>query len=261
MASLLSLPPVLQALLAGALTFTVTALGALCVFFFRRAHSLLLDAMLAAGAGVMLASSFFSLLQPAQEMAIRQGQPAALILCTGFLLGGILLLLADHYFDCRSRSLAPCDARRRDRLLVASITLHNIPEGLAVGAAFGAAAADPTLYHAAWMLAVGIALQNFPEGAAVSLPLHRDGMSRGKAFLLGALSALVEPIAALVGVLLAAGAQALLPLLLAFAAGAMVLVVVSELVPECQRSARPRTMALAVLVGFAVMMTLDVALG
>ena len=144
---------------------------------------------------------------------------------------------------------------------MASITLHNIPEGLAVGAAFGAAAADPTLYHAAWMLAVGIALQNFPEGAAVSLPLHRDGMSRGKAFLLGALSALVEPIAALVGVLLAAGAQALLPLLLAFAAGAMVLVVVSELVPECQRSARPRTMALAVLVGFAVMMALDVALG
>ena len=262
MPTLLTLSPVTQALLATVMTCLITTLGALCVFGFRRGHALLLDAMLAGGAGVMLASSFFSLLEPGLEMARAQGQCAWLVGCAGFLVGGVALLLGEGLFAHLTRCRGCTEVQRRDRLLVASITLHNIPEGLAIGVAFGAATAgDAGLCRAAWMLAVGIGLQNFPEGAAVSLPLHRDGMPRARACFWGFVSALVEPLAGLAGVLLASSARALLPLMLCFAAGAMILVVIAELVPESQRSRAPRRMALATLLGFAIMMALDVALG
>lgn len=263
MDSLFSLPIVVQTLLATGLTCAVTVLGALLVFGFHRGRTMLLDAMLAAGAGVMLASSFFSLLQPGLAMAEALGQRAWLVILLGFLSGGAVLLVGEWLFArlaCLERERSDV---RRSRLLITSITLHNIPEGLAVGVAFGAAASsmDAGLLRAAWMLAVGIALQNFPEGAAVSLPLRRDGMSHGRACWYGFLSAVVEPMAGLVGVLLASAAQALLPFLLAFAAGAMILVVVAELVPESQRSASAQLMTVATMLGFALMMVLDVALG
>lgn len=264
LSELLTLSPLLQALLATLLTWLVTALGAALVLFTRRTHPLLMDALLAFGAGVMLASSYFSLLAPGVEMALVQHQPAWLIIAAGFLCGGGLLLLADHIMQRRTPEfLVSAGSHRRCTLLVASITLHNIPEGLAIGVSFGALAtgATPAALTAAWMLAVGIALQNFPEGAAVSLPLRREGMHRGKAFFYGQLSGAVEPLAAVLGCLLAVHVQSVLPFALAFAAGAMVVVVIAELVPESQRSLRPGLMSLATLLGFAVMMMLDVALG
>ena len=258
MSELLHISPLLQALLATLLTWGVTALGAALVLFTRRTHPLLMDDLLAFGAGVMLASSYFSLLAPSIDMAQELGQLPWLVAAAGFLAGGALLLLADHIM----RHL-PCAGKRRSILLVSSITLHNIPEGMAVGVSFGAlaAGATPAALTAAWMLAIGIALQNFPEGAAVSLPLRREGMHRGKAFFFGQLSGAVEPIAGVLGCLLAVYVQSLLPFLLAFAAGAMVIVVIAELVPESQRSLRPAWMAMATMAGFTVMMILDVALG
>ncbi|MBR6667968.1 MAG: ZIP family metal transporter [Clostridia bacterium] len=258
MSELLHISPLLQALLATLLTWGVTALGAALVLFSRRTHPLVMDALLAFGAGVMLASSYFSLLAPAIDMADALHQPPWLISAVGFLAGGLLLLASDAVL----RQL-PCAGKRRSILLVSSITLHNIPEGMAIGVSFGAlaAAASPAMLTSAWMLAIGIALQNFPEGAAVSLPLRREGFSRRKAFCFGQLSGAVEPVAGVLGCLLALQVQCLLPILLAFAAGAMVTVVIAELIPESQRSARPGLMTLAALMGFSVMMILDVALG
>lgn len=258
MSELLHISPLLQALLATLLTWGVTALGAALVLLTRRTHPLLMDALLAFGAGVMLASSYFSLLAPAIDMAAEIQQLPWLVAAAGFMAGGLLLLLADHIM----RHL-PYSGKRRSILLVSSITLHNIPEGMAVGVSFGALAvgATPAALTAAWMLAIGIALQNFPEGAAVSLPLRREGMTRRKAFFFGQLSGTVEPVAGVLGCLLAVYVQSLLPFLLAFAAGAMVVVVIAELVPESQRNLRPAWMSLATMAGFTVMMILDVALG
>lgn len=264
LSELLTLSPLLQALLATLLTWLVTALGAALVLFTKRTHPLLMDALLAFGAGVMLASSYFSLLAPAIELASGQGQLPWLVAAAGFLCGGLLLMLADHIMAKRTPDfLVSAGNRRRSILLVSSITLHNIPEGLAIGVSFGALSALPTqsALTAAWMLAIGIALQNFPEGAAVSLPLRREGVSRSRAFFFGQLSGAVEPIAAVLGCLLAVYVQSVLPFALAFAAGAMVVVVIAELVPESQRSLRPSLMTLATMAGFAVMMILDVALG
>ncbi len=257
MSELLTYSPLVQALLATLLTWGVTALGAALVLFARRTHPLLMDALLAFGAGVMLASSYFSLLAPGIELATTVRQLPWLITAVGFLCGGLFLLLADRILAASAHS------QRRSTLLIASITLHNIPEGLAVGVGFGALAANPTpaALTAAWMLAIGIALQNFPEGAAVSLPLRREGMSRSKAFFYGQLSGAVEPLSAVAGCLLAVHVQALLPFALSFAAGAMVSVVIAELVPESQRNLRPSLMTLATMLGFTVMMILDVALG
>ena len=264
MSELLTYSPLLQALLATLLTWGVTALGAALVLFSRRTHPLLMDALLAFGAGVMLASSYFSLLAPGIDRAADIGQLPWLVAAAGFISGGLLLLASDRILSrCRPDFLVNAGSNRRSALLIASITLHNIPEGLAVGVGFGALAADfsPAALTAAWMLAIGIALQNFPEGAAVSLPLRREGMRRSRAFFYGQLSGAVEPLAAVVGCLLAVYVQALLPFALAFAAGAMVAVVIAELVPESQRSRSPGMMTLATLLGFAVMMVLDVALG
>lgn len=261
---LLTLSPVTQSFLATLLTWLVTACGAGLVLFTRRKHPLVMDALLAFGAGVMLASSYFSLLAPSLSLAEEVGHAPWLAASAGFLGGGCFLLLADHIMArCAPADPASADSRRRCILLVSSITLHNIPEGLAIGVSFGALSAMPTAsaLSAAWMLAIGIALQNFPEGAAVSLPLRREGLSRGRAFFFGQLSGAVEPIAAVLGCLLAVRVRALLPYALSFAAGAMVLVVIAELVPESQRSRRPALMTLATMAGFTLMMILDVALG
>ena len=264
LSELLTLSPLLQSLLATLLSWGVTALGAALVLFARKAHPLLMDALLAFGAGVMLASSYFSLLAPAIDFAEGQNQLPWLVATAGFLCGGLLVLAADHIMQAFSPDfLSSAKGHRRSILLVSSITLHNIPEGLAIGVSFGALSAgfSPAALTAAWMLAIGIALQNFPEGAAVSLPLRRDGMGRGKAFFFGQLSGAVEPIAAVLGCLLAVYVQSVLPFALAFAAGAMVVVVIAELVPESQRSIRPALMSFATMAGFSIMMILDVALG
>ncbi len=264
MSELLTLSPVLQALLATLMTWGLTALGAALVLLAKRPHPLLLDAMLAFGAGVMLASSYWSLLSPAIDLAPTVGQAPYLIAAIGFLTGGALLMGSDALLTrLLPNRLALTDRRRRSLLLMSSITLHNIPEGLAVGVTFGALTALPTsaALTGAWMLAVGIGLQNLPEGAAVSLPLRRDGMGRWCAFMMGQLSAIVEPIAGILGALLAMRVRGLLPFALSFAAGAMVMVVISELIPESQRSRRPAIMTFATLLGFTVMMVLDVALG
>ena len=257
MSELLTISPLSQALLATLLTWGVTALGAALVLLTRRTPPLILDALLAFGSGVMLASSYFSLLAPAIDRAADLQQLPWLVTAVGFMAGGLLLLLTDHII-----SRLPCAGTRRSILLVSSITLHNIPEGLAIGVSFGAlaAAASPAALTAAWMLAAGIALQNFPEGAAVSLPLRREGVSREMAFFYGQFSGAVEPIAGVLGCLLAVYVQWMLPFLLAFAAGAMVTVVIAELIPECQRSPRPAWMSAAAIAGFTVMMILDVAL-
>ncbi len=258
---LLSLPA--QALLATVFTWLVTALGAALVVFTRRVRPTLMDAMLGFGAGVMLASAFFSLLAPSIDMAQSLAQIPWLVACAGFLCGGCLLMAGDALLGRLLPAHSMTDSRRRCWMLVASITLHNIPEGLAIGVAFGSLAFGATEAGllGAWMLAVGIGLQNFPEGAAVSLPLRREGASRGKAFFLGQLSALVEPIAGLLGALLAITVRQVLPFLLSFAAGAMVSVVAGELVPESQRNPRKNLMTFSTLAGFVVMMALDVALG
>lgn len=264
MGELFLLSPILQALLASLMTWALTAGGAALVIFTRRTHPTAMDGMLAFGAGVMLASSYWSLLSPAIDLAGALGQSPFWTAAAGFLLGGALLMGCDALLS----RLLPHGAeitgnRRRSALLIASITLHNIPEGLAVGVTFGALAAlpAPAALTGAWMLAVGIGLQNFPEGAAVSLPLRREGLPRGRAFFWGQASAIVEPVAAVLGALLAVHVQTILPFTLSFAAGAMVVVVIAELVPESQRSAHPAFMTLATMLGFAVMMILDVALG
>lgn len=263
MALLCSLPCSMQAILATLMTYLFTALGAALVLVARRLRPDRLDSMLALGAGIMLASAFWSLLEPGISLADEIGQPSWLIASVGFLSGSAFLLLADRLFVPAAHAQAPNDPMRRTRLLIASITLHNIPEGLAVGVAFGALAVQPaaTALRGAWLLALGIGIQNFPEGAAVSLPLLREGLSPGKAFHYGHLSGLVEPVAGLCGVLLAFSAQQLLPFLLCFAGGAMVLVVLSELVPESQRNPHPERMTVITLLGFVLMMVLDVAFG
>ncbi|MBR4082328.1 MAG: ZIP family metal transporter [Clostridia bacterium] len=246
-----------SALAAGLFTWGVTALGAGTVIFFARAAQRVMDGMLGFGAGVMIASSFFSLLSPGITLAEELGQLPWLTAATGFLAGGLVPDAGERLLRAH---LGGDSARRRSRMLISAITLHNIPEGLAVGVAFGALAQGEST-TAAWMLAVGIGLQNFPEGAAVSLPLRRDGATRGRSFFLGQLSGVVEPLSALVGAMIAARVRTILPFTLCFAAGAMIAVAVSELIPESQRNPRPAVITLCTLAGFAAMMCLDVALG
>jgi ZIP family zinc transporter len=263
-------PPVLQALLATLFTWGVTALGAALVFFFKTINRRVLNGMLGFASGVMIAASFWSLLAPAIEMAEGGPTPAWLVAAIGFLAGGLFLYLVDkllphlHMGEDRSKAEGVKTSWQRSVLLVLAITLHNIPEGLAVGVAFGAAAygqSSATL-AGAMVLALGIGLQNFPEGAAVSIPLRREGLSRSKAFFYGQASGIVEPIAAVIGVLAVGSMRSLLPYALAFAAGAMIYVVVEELIPEAQQPGSNTDIStLGCMAGFAVMMILDVALG
>ena len=257
----LNLSYVMQAFIATLFTWSVTALGASLVFFFKRVNKNVMDAMLGFAAGVMIAASFWSLLSPSIEMAENLNMIPWLVVFTGFMLGGILLFIGDKIFD-RDRN-GSSNGIKRSLMLIFSITLHNIPEGLAVGVAFGSLAygLDGATIGAACMLALGIGLQNFPEGTAVSVPLRREGFTRKNAFLYGQLSGIVEPISGVIGALLVIKMRFLLPYLLAFAAGAMIYVVVQELIPESQTNKKKDLMALFTLLGFSIMMILDVALG
>jgi len=264
-----NLSPIVQALVATGFTWFVTALGAALVFFFRSIDRKVLNGMLGFAAGVMIAASFWSLLAPAIEMAEASALPAWVPATAGFLLGGAFLWLVDKILPHLHLGLPIEEAEgiktswHRSILLVLAITLHNVPEGLAVGVAFGAVAAGlPAASLAgAIALALGIGIQNFPEGAAVSIPLRREGMSRLKSFWYGQLSGVVEPIAGVLGALAVIAMRPILPYALAFAAGAMIFVVVEELIPESQQETNTDVATVGAMLGFAVMMTLDVALG
>jgi len=263
------LNPIVQALLATLFTWGVTALGAAVVFVFKTINRKVLDGMLGFAAGVMIAASFWSLLAPAIEMAEESGTTAWIPAVVGFLLGGLFLKLIDSVLPHLHMGLPMEEAEgihtrwRRVVLLIMAITLHNFPEGLAVGVAFGAVAADiPSATLAgAIALALGIGIQNFPEGAAVSVPLRREGLSRFKCFFYGQLSGIVEPIAGILGAALVLLMRPILPYALSFAAGAMIYVVIEELIPESQQDKNTDISTMGAMVGFAVMMMLDVGLG
>lgn len=261
--------PIMQALIGTTFTWFMTAAGAAVVFFFKTINRKFLDGMLGFAAGVMIAASFWSLLNPAIEMAENQGMIPWVPAVVGFLLGGVFLRLVDlvlphvHLDKPTEEAEGIPTTWRRSILLVSAITLHNFPEGLAVGVAFGAVAYDlPSASLAgAIALAIGIGIQNFPEGLAVSVPLRREGLSRFKSFWWGQLSGIVEPIAGVLGALAVISMRPILPYALAFAAGAMIFVVVEELIPESQAESNTDVATMGAMLGFAVMMLLDVALG
>jgi zinc transporter, ZIP family len=267
------LSPVYQALIATTGTWLVTALGASIVIFTSRVSQAYMDGSLGLAAGVMIAASFWSLLQPSIEMAVQAGYGAYKWVppVVGFVAGAAFLRVVDRLLPHLHRGLSvaegPKTAWRRTTLLILAITLHNVPEGLAVGVAFGAAAnpalAPPeqmALVGSAIALAVGIGLQNFPEGTAVSLPLRREGMSRLRAFWWGQATALVEPVAGVLGAVVVLVMTPILPYALSFAAGAMIFVVAEELIPESQRNGNVDLATMGVVAGFAIMMVLDVGL-
>ncbi len=264
-----NLNPVIQALLATCFTWAVTAIGAATVFTAKDISRRVLDAMLGFAGGVMIAASYWSLLAPAIEMSEGKDIPAWVPPVVGFLIGGIFLRGADRLLPHLHAGFRMEEAEgiktswHRSTLLILAITLHNIPEGLAVGVAFGALAAGlpSASLGAAAALAIGIGIQNFPEGMAVSMPLRREGMSRLKSFWYGQLSAIVEPVAGVIGAAAVIIAQPVLPYALAFAAGAMIFVVIEEVVPEAQRGGNTDLATMGGMVGFAVMMLLDVAFG
>jgi len=264
------LSPVTQALIATLFTWGLTAAGAALVFFTKTVKPKAMDCMLGFAAGVMIAASFWSLLAPGIEMAGQMGHTPWLTAAIGFMGGGIFMRMTDlllphlHLGLPMEQSEGIKTSWQRSTLLVLAITLHNIPEGLAVGVAFGAVAANlsSATMGGAIALTIGIGLQNFPEGAAVSLPLRREGMGRKKSFIMGQASGIVEPIAGVTGALFVLHMQNILPYALCFAAGAMIFVVVEELIPESQRNeANIDSVTMATMVGFTVMMILDVALG
>ena len=263
------LNPIVLALLATLFTWFLTALGAGMVFFFKSINRKVLDSMLGFAAGVMIAASFWSLLAPAIDMAEQSNVPGWMPAVIGFLLGGVFLWGVDKILPHLHLGLPTSEAEgiktswQRSILLVLAITLHNIPEGLAVGVAFGAVAAGiPSAgLTGAVALVIGIGMQNFPEGAAVSVPLRREGMSRLKSFWFGQASGLVEPMAGVLGAAAVLAMRPILPYALAFAAGAMIYVVVEELIPESQSGKDTHFSTFGAMLGFAIMMLLDVALG
>ena len=258
------LPAVIQALIATCFTWLVTALGALPALFFNSINKNVLNGMLGFAAGVMIAASYFSLLSPAIALSEEMESMPWLAATGGFILGGVFLKIMDILLKKLSTGCNKDAGKRRTTLLVLSITLHNIPEGLAVGVAFGALAVGipgATMVGAV-MLAVGIGIQNFPEGTAVAVPLMHEGMPKGRAFFWGQLSGAVEPVAGVVGALLVLLVRPILPYALAFAAGAMIYVVVDALIPGgSYDGAADSKLTLGAMIGFAVMMGLDVALG
>ncbi len=260
---------VIMALIATLGTWFVTALGAASVVFFTSPNQKALNFMLGFASGVMIAASFWSLLQPAIERAETASHiPAYLVATIGFLLGALFIWASDKVISLARKNIKEHENQGINRIimLILSITLHNIPEGLAVGVAFGAlqdGEYTPEKLMGAISVAVGIGLQNFPEGAAVSVPLRREGYSRKRSFFLGQASAIVEPIAGVTGALLVVYVESILPYALSFAAGAMILVAVHELIPECQKNknVQPYFATMGIILGFAVMMLLDVMLG
>ncbi len=263
------LHPIEQTLLATLFTWGLTALGAALVFVAKRLSTKVMNGMLGFAAGVMIAASFWSLLAPAIEMSESTNLPAWLPAAVGFLLGAFFLLGADKILPHLHMGFAKKEAEglktawQRATLLVLAITLHNIPEGLAIGVAFGSVASDlPSVsLGGAVALSLGIGIQNFPEGLAVAMPLRREGVSRLRSFWFGQLSAVVEPVAGLIGVIAVLWVQSLLPYAFGFAAGAMIFVVVEEVIPEAQKEGNTDLPTIGAIVGFTVMMILDVALG
>jgi zinc transporter, ZIP family len=266
----IGLNPIWQALIAGIFTWLMTAIGSAVVFGTKKVNRKLLDAMLGFSAGVMIAASFWSLLMPGIEMAKQMGLNPWLTAAIGFMSGGIFMRIFDRFLPHIHPGLynnkpegGVHTSWRRSVLLVMAITLHNIPEGLALGIAFGAVAvgAKSATLGAAIALAIGIGIQDIPEGVAVAIPLRREGLRRWKSFMMGQYSGLVEPIAAVIGAVFVMQINSLLPYALCFSAGAMLFVVVEELIPESQREEKHiDIVTMATLVGFCVMMILDVAL-
>ncbi len=258
------LNPILQALIATTFTWGITLLGALMVCFFKEVNKKALNTILGFSAGVMIAASFWSLLLPSIELSEELGYIAWGLPALGFIFGGLFVLLSDKFLDktLSDKNSIKKDSLKRSILLVSAITLHNIPEGMSIGVAFGgisSGVSGMTLIGAI-MLAIGIGIQNFPEGAAVSLPLRKEGFSRKKSFFIGQASALVEPISAVIGVILVLAVRSILPILLSFAAGAMITVASRELLPE-SISENKNLSTLGLISGFVLMMVLDVALG
>ena len=253
-----NISPVILALLATLFTWFITILGSAIVYFFKKVNKNLLDIMLSLASGVMIAASFFSLIAPSISMSISLGLNKVIMPAIGFICGGLLITLMDKLFSKKYTN-----KKKRCMMLISSITMHNIPEGLAIGVACGS-----IMYHLdgaslsnAIGLAIGIGIQNFPEGCAVSMPLRREGLSRSTSFFYGCLSAIVEPIAGVLGALLVLKIRIILPFLLAFAAGAMIYVVVAELIPECANNRNKGLISMFSLIGFTIMMILDVLLG
>lgn len=257
------LSPVSQALVGTGFTWAMTALGAAAVFLSHKPSRKMQDGMLGFAAGVMIAASYWSLLAPAIELSNGSWIPAAV----GFLLGGVFLrgidMVLPHLHVYEDKPEGMHSKWKRSIMLVTAITLHNFPEGLAVGVAFGAAAVGDSAYSVAGAiaLAIGIGIQNLPEGLAVSMPLQRTGLSRGKSFWYGQLSGMVEPIAGVLGAAAVILARPILPYALAFAAGAMIFVVVEDAIPEAQSEGNNDIATMGAMIGFAIMMILDVALG
>jgi len=259
----INLSPLLQGLLATLFTYSITALGAACVFFFKEFNKAVLTIMLGFSAGIMIAASFWSLLAPAIELLKKSGNNSYFTVAVSFLAGGLFVNGSDLILSAvgvGKKSGKP--SLRRCILLTAAVTMHNIPEGLSIGVAFGSVAigvGDNNILSAC-ILALGIGIQNFPEGLCVALPLRKEGYSRGKAFMIGQASGLVEPMAGVLGVLAALTMRSFLPIALSFSAGAMIAVVCSELIPEAfnERKILP---SIGLLSGFCLMMVLDVALG
>ncbi|MBN1319874.1 MAG: ZIP family metal transporter [Thermoleophilia bacterium] len=259
--------PILQAFIATVFTWLMTSMGAAFVFGMKSINRRVVDLMLGFAAGVMIAASVWSLLIPSMDLAEADGLPRWMPALVGFLLGGLFLFAIDRVLPHVHPGLSSDHAEglktswSRGTLLFTALTLHNIPEGLAVGVAFGAVAQEGgTTLAAAAALALGIGIQNLPEGTAVSLPLRGAGMSRRKSFFYGQLSGLVEPVAAVIGAAAVTVARPILPYVLAFAAGAMIYVVVEEVIPESQRSTNTDLATGGAMAGFALMMLLDVAL-
>ncbi|MCM1514462.1 MAG: ZIP family metal transporter [Anaeroplasma bactoclasticum] len=250
------------ALLATLMTWGLTALGGAMVFAFRKTSEKLMSFMFGFGAGVMIAASFFSLLLPGIDKAEEMGQNAAIVLGLGVLVGTLCIYLIDRFIPHLHLQAEVPEGKKsswnRKILLVLAITLHNIPEGLAIGVAFGSCMNN---FLPAWILAIGIGLQNFPEGMAVSLPLREEGMSRGKAFFYGQASGIVEPISAVIGAILVTFVSSILPFVLGFAAGAMIYVVAEELIPSGKTNKENKLGTIGVMLGFVIMMSLDLLLG
>ncbi len=261
--------PIIQSLLGTFFTWGVTALGAAGVYLSKEISKKLLDGMLGFAAGVMIAASYWSLLAPSIEISEQLGVPSFIPPAVGFLLGGLVLWLIDRVLPHLHKNMPASSAEGiktswdRSILLILAITIHNFPEGMAIGVAFGAAASQVpgASLSGAIALALGIGIQNFPEGLAISAPLRREGMSKFKSWWYGQLSAVVEPIGAVLGAAAVITMRQILPYALAFAAGAMIFVVIEELIPESQRGTNTDIATIGAMLGFTVMMVLDVALG
>ena len=262
-----TLNPLLLAFMAGLFTWAMTSDGAALVFLFKEINKNILNIMLGFAAGVMVAASFWSLLLPATEIAKEENMVEWMPVIIGFAAGGAFLILMDKvlpHLHPNSKDGSPegmPSNLRKSILLVFAITLHNIPEGFAVGVAFGAMANEGVTFAAAMVVALGIGIQNLPEGAAVSIPLRKEGYSRRKSFMIGQLSGAVEPVAALLGAYFAMNMAYLLPYTLSFAAGAMIYVVVEELIPESQSEEHSHGATIGSMSGFLLMTFLDIALG